>query len=64
MNVYGRLWMAPRAGFEIARKLLCALVLQVCDEASTPNDTPRIASLGWRMLYELLCARAQSRRPN
>jgi hypothetical protein len=34
------LWMAPRAGFEVRRKLLSAVALQVLDRLDTPSDTP------------------------
>ena len=43
MNVYGRLWMAPRAGFQIDHKFLSARVVRSPDASSTPSDTPREA---------------------
>jgi hypothetical protein len=37
--------MAPRAGFEVQRKFLSALVLRASDEPRTPSDTPHLAVL-------------------
>ena len=37
--------MAPRAGFQIARKLLSERVAQTSNELDTPSDTPRIHAL-------------------
>lgn len=44
MDVYGRLWMASRAGFEMVRKFLSALVVRASDEPNTPSDTPRLSA--------------------
>jgi len=35
-----RLWMAPRAGFEVGRKFLSTHVARAVEEQSTPSDTP------------------------
>src|SRR6185369_11452587 len=45
LEVPGRPWMAPRAGFQIARKLLSERVAQTSNELDTPSDTPRIHAL-------------------
>jgi hypothetical protein len=45
LGVYGRPWMAPRAGFEVSRKFLSALIVPPLDEQNTPSDTPSTASL-------------------
>jgi hypothetical protein len=42
--------MAPRAGFEVGRKLLSARVVQCVDEGNTPARTPRLTSLEfWKL---------------
>jgi hypothetical protein len=45
LEVPGRPQMAPRAGFQIARKLLSERVAQTSNELDTPSDTPRIHAL-------------------
>ena len=45
MEVYGPLWMAPRAGFEVKRKVLSAHVDSASVELNTPSDTPRTTTL-------------------
>jgi hypothetical protein len=39
-DVYGRPWMAPRAGFEMSRKVLSAHALECLGELNTPVRTP------------------------
>ena len=41
LDVYERLWMAPRTGFEMYRKLLSAPELRTSDELNTPSDRMR-----------------------
>jgi hypothetical protein len=38
--------MAPRAGFEVERKVLSEQVARASSEASTSSDTPRLRALG------------------
>ena len=45
LDVYGRLWMAPRAGFEIDRKLMSAQIVLRVEELHTPSDTPLVSRL-------------------
>jgi len=51
-GVYERLWMAPRAGFEVERKLLNGLGVRARDAADTPDDTPRLAALDFCLLHD------------
>jgi hypothetical protein len=60
MNVYGRLRMAPRAGFEDSRKLLNAHVVQCMYELNTPARTPRFST--WILDAKPASIRFQSRR--
>ena len=41
MDVYGRLWMAPRAGSEIDYKFVMRKDLCYAKQHSTPSDTPK-----------------------
>ena len=45
VDVYGRPWMAPRAGFEVTDKFLNSQAVPTSFELSTPNDTPRMCAL-------------------
>jgi hypothetical protein len=44
-DVYEPPRMAPRAGFEIERKLLSAQVMRASPELNTPGGTPRVIIL-------------------
>jgi hypothetical protein len=44
-DVYGRVWMAPRAGFEVARKFLSAHAATCVVELNTPVRTPLCSNL-------------------
>jgi hypothetical protein len=48
MDVYGRLWMAPRAGFEVRSKPLNVHFVQRMDELNTPARTPRFSIMDSR----------------
>ena len=50
LDVYGRPWMAPRAGFEIGRKLLSTQMTWKFDRPSTPRDTPTGLALNFERL--------------
>ena len=45
MDVYGRPWMAPRAGFEVERKFLRAHVVIGVDQMNTPIRTSFLSNL-------------------
>ena len=45
VEVYGRPWMAPRAGFEVERNALSAHVVMYVDQLNTPSRTPLPSSL-------------------
>jgi hypothetical protein len=45
VDVYGRPRMAPRAGFEVIRKLLNGRGVRARDVADTPGDTPLVSAL-------------------
>jgi hypothetical protein len=44
-DVYGSPWMAPRAGFELERKLLNVHVIVCVEQLSTPARTPFLSKL-------------------
>jgi hypothetical protein len=54
MDPYGDLWMAPRAGFEVVRKVLSALFARTLHRPDTPTDTPVMDALDSR-LYVVAC---------
>jgi len=45
VDVYGRPWMAPRAGFEVERKFLRAHVVIGVDQMNTPIRTSFLSNL-------------------
>ena len=45
VDVYGRLWMAPRAGFEVRRKWLNGHLPAGSRWSRYPGDTPRPSAL-------------------
>ncbi len=47
--------MAPRAGFEVGRKLLNAHVDTALDQLNTPNGTPPPSALGFNESDSLWC---------
>jgi hypothetical protein len=68
LDVGGRLRTSldgSRAGFEIDRKFLSALVLQACVEANTPSNTPRHKLLWQERIRPLggAAGRSQLRKP-
>ena len=54
MDVPGSLWMAPRAGVEVGRKFLTALIARTLDELNTPKRTPRRVSLQFSTFARLV----------
>jgi hypothetical protein len=48
VDVYGRPWMAPRAGFEVRSKPLNVHFVQRMDELNTPARTPRFSIMDSR----------------
>ena len=59
VDVYGRPWMAPRAGFEVARKLLSSHAARTMGEQKTPSYTPRADALDSRLLRGCLQRRCE-----
>ncbi len=59
VDVDGRPWMAPRAGFELARKFLVALVMRGSNRRNTPSDTPMHERTG-SSLTDLLSAQRRA----
>jgi hypothetical protein len=55
MDVYGRVWMAPAAGFEVSHNFLSVNVDSASVEPNTPSGTPRTMAFGFLAWLFVMC---------